>query len=273
MNMNYNNTSLTRWAATIAGAFGIEPPAQADGPDNRIAGLIAEKTGNKPVDRVLVYNPDAIAMWLYNKYKAAFAQVLEHTQIEMPLASVMPPVTPVCFATMYTGVLPEIHGITKYEKRLVTTDSLFDAAARAGKKAAIVAVEDSSMAKIFQNRDIDYYTLPYDNEVKEKALLLIAEDRYDFISVYTQEYDDVMHKKGPESEQALQAMRNQIDIFGSLAAATQKHWRGHDSLICFSTDHGVHPEKSGRGAHGEDIPEDINITHFLGVTPVSRSDR
>ena len=73
------------------------------------------------------------------------------------------------------------------------------------------------MAKIYNQRPIDYYYLPYDDEVKQKALELIEQDEYDFISVYTQQYDDVMHRAGVESPEAMEALQNQIDIFVELA--------------------------------------------------------
>ena len=46
-------------------------------------------------------------------------EVTELTQLQVPLSSVMPSVTPVCFGTFYTGVQPEIHGIKKYEKPVI----------------------------------------------------------------------------------------------------------------------------------------------------------
>ena len=63
-----------------------------------------------------------------------------------------------------------MHGIQKYEKHLLKQESLFDCLAAAGKKTALVAVADSSMAVLFQEREgIDYYILPYDGEVTDKG--------------------------------------------------------------------------------------------------------
>lgn len=69
----------------------------------------------------------------------------------------MPSVTPVSFGTMYTGAMPEVHGIRCYSKPVIKIDSLFDSLRRSGKRVALVAVVNSSMAKIFEERDIDYY--------------------------------------------------------------------------------------------------------------------
>ena len=42
---------------------------------------------------------------------------------------------------------------------------------------------------------------------------------------------------------------------------------GHDTLVCWATDHGNHVDWRGRGTHGEYRPEDINVMHFYGVYP------
>jgi predicted AlkP superfamily pyrophosphatase or phosphodiesterase len=232
---SYNSISLTRFASTIAAIMGIEGPAAADDPIDGFNGIIAERA-----DRAIVYNPDAIGMWLYQKYFTDFLPVLKHTSFCVPFRTVMPSKTPVCFATMYTGTLSSVHGIQSYTKPVVRTDSLFDALIRAGRKTALVAVEGSSMSKIFAGKDMDYYIMGYDMQVKDKTLELIKSDEYDFISIYTQEYDDMMHKTGPGSTVSLQASRNQIKIFDVIACAVDKYWRSYRSLITFSPDHGVH---------------------------------
>jgi len=260
MSAVYNAISLTKFASTLARIIGVEQPQCADSPIDDFNEII-----NNSIDRVMIYNPDAIGMWLYQKYYTDFLTVLKHAPLCVPFQAVMPSKTPVCFATMYTGVLPAVHGIQSYTKPVVKTDSLFDSLIRAGKKVALVVVEASSMSKIFAEKDMDYYIMDYDKQVKEKALELIKANEYDFISIYTQEYDDVMHKTGPESSESLQALRNQIEIFDELAGAIETYWEKHRSLITFSPDHGVHLVNDGTGTHGTDMPEDLNILHFFGV--------
>lgn len=263
---SFNSISMTKVAATMAGILGIEPPAQAD---NRIDWLseMLKSRANGKADRAVIFNPDAIAMWLFQNYTADFAPVLRHTQVGVPLRTVMPAVTPVCFASMYTGTQPAIHGVQKGEKPVVATDSLFDALIRAGKRVAIVAVQGSSMSKLFNEKALDYFYMPYDEEVAQKAVELIEKDEYDFISVYTQAYDDAMHLTGTQSEVALEAMRSQITIFEEIALAVEKNYRAYNTLLCFCTDHGVHTKETGGGTHGEEIPEDLNIMHFFGIKP------
>ena len=261
----FNSISMTQMAATIANAIGAEAPKQADRSIPMVDAFVEKTLGGKKVDRVLIYNPDCVGMWLFQKYTDLFIPVVTNTQLTVPVATVNPSWTPVCFGTMYTGVLPEVHGIQGYAKPVITVDSLFDSLPRSGKKVALVAVEGSSMAIIYNNRPIDYFYLPYDKEVEEKALELIDKDQYDVIVAYTQEYDDVMHRTGVDSLLSMQALRNQIGIFQRLCRKAAESWKDKTSLVAFCPDHGVHQQEDVHGNHGLDIPEDLNIQHFLGV--------
>src|SRR5699024_11009815 len=152
----FNSISMTRLAASVAKAMDAEAPKQAEAPIPFVEDLVKNALGGK-ADRVMIYNPDCIPMWLYQKYTEKFAPVLAATQLTVPVATVMPSVTPVCFGTMYTGAMPAVHGIRSYTKPVITIDSLFDSLRRSGKRVALSAVAESSMALIFQNRDIDYF--------------------------------------------------------------------------------------------------------------------
>lgn len=261
-----NSIIMTYFAPTIAECLDVPLPKESGKPIKEVKELL-NRNSCKYVEKTLIYNPDAIGMWLYQKYTEEFSNVLEYTQLALPVQTVMPSVTPVCFGTMYTGAMPSVHGIMKYEKHVIKTDSLFDRLACAGKKVAIVAVDNSSMAIIFRERKIDYYILPYDYEVNEKAMELIEEDEYDLIVVYNQEYDDKMHATNPESEEALSAMRRHIDAFGKLAKTVVEKWSQYNSLVCFVTDHGIHTDENSRGTHGSNLEEDLNVMHFFGAFP------
>lgn len=259
-----NSISLARLCSTLAAVLDVPAPEKAEPPLDWAVQLLKEQAGG-PIQRALIYNPDAVAQWLFHKNRLMFQPVLEQTQLVLPLRAVMPSVTPVCFGTMYTGAQPEVHGIQAYEKPVIAIDSLFDALVRAGKKVALVAVEGSSMAIIYNNRPIDYFYLPYDKEVEEKALELIDKDQCDVIVAYTQEYDDVMHRTGVDSLLSMQALSNQIGIFQRLCRKAAESWKDKTSLVAFCPDHGVHQQEDVHGNHGLDIPEDLNIQHFLGV--------
>ena len=87
---------------------------------------------------------------------------------------------------------------------------------------------------------MDYFILPYDGEVTDQAEKLIRDSDYEVIVVYNQEYDDVMHRTFPESEQSLAALKHHIAAFDRLAGAAEECWKSEDSLLCWATDHGIH---------------------------------
>lgn len=262
----FNDRPLTDLVGSLCDAIGARRPENATGSVPEIKDLVDKKGGGR-VDRMLLYNPDAVGQWIYEKYYDLFPNVRKYTDISVDFLTAFPPKTPVCFATMYTGAQPAVHGITRYEKPVLRVDTLFDALPDSGKKVAMVAVANQSIPRIFAERNIDYYLMKYDQEVIEKALELIKEDKYDVIEVYNQEYDDKMHRSWPTSRIAVNALVHYNASFGRLMEAVERNWTGHDTFVAFSTDHGVHKPLFGLGAHGKNIPKDMNIRHFFGVLP------
>ena len=257
MNDQYNECSLDSLCAALAAVMGIDAPEKA-APANET--LMAYLNGRK-ADRLFMYNPDAIAQWIFRKYPQLFKEVTDLCEVEVPFRTVMPSVTPVCFGTMYTGAQPEVHGIQKYEKPVIRIDTLFDAMIRAGKKCAIVASPRCSMGRIFLERDMDYYLVDTTDQANAKGAQLILEDRYDFLVVYNGNYDAVMHKKGPESLEALSEARANSRTFAMFHAMIREHWKDHTTLMGFAMDHGCHEIDDDCGSHGLDMPEDLNIVH------------
>ncbi len=252
---------LTGVAASVCNALGVEKPDMADKPID----VITKLTDGKGVDRVVMYNPDAVALWLFEKYTDLFTPVMLGSDIALPLQTVMPSVTPVCFATMYTGAEPEVHGIQSYTKPVVKTDSVFDALIRAGKKPCIVSTGNDSMSKIFLEREMDYFIVDTPDEANEKAVELIKEDKYDLIAVYNGNYDGTMHRYAPEGEESIEALKHNINAYAMLRKAVEENWQSHKTLIAFAPDHGCHEIDGGCGSHGLYMPEDMNIIHFYGI--------
>lgn len=261
----YNSISLSCIASSLAYIMNIEAPLQSNVSADALVNLPASVGKNK-AGRVVMYNPDAIGLEVFQKYTALFVPVLKHIQLTLPLLSVMPSVTPVCFGTMYTGAMPNVHGIRSYTKPVIQIDSIFDSLIRSGKKAAIVAEEDCSMSKIYLNRAMDYFFYPTVEEVNSKALELINRDEHDFIAVYNGNFDSTMHKHGPDAKESIDALKQNISAFDTLAKAIEDAWKGkHTTLIGFAPDHGCHEIDGGCGSHGLDMASDLNIVHFYGV--------
>ena len=187
----------------------------------------------------------------------------------MPLQTVMPSVTPVCFGSLYTGAFPAVHGIRKYEKPVIRIDTLFDALIRAGKRPVIIGDPHCSLSHIFLERDMDYFIGDTIEEINKKAMALIDEDKYDFYVVYNGNYDSLMHKFGPESDEAMAQLRDNVASFDRLITALKQKWTGHDTLFAFAMDHGCHEIDGSCGSHGLDMPEDLNILHHYGLIPRS----
>lgn len=284
---------LTSITPTLCALLGIEPPALAKSPP--FAEVLAAKQaaiGDKAVERLLIFAPDALGRWLMQKHGGQYQIAFDRAApVKVELESVLPTVTPVCFSSIFTGAYPEQHGIQKYERPLQRTDSFFDALVRAGKSCAIVAVVDCSMDIIFRERAIDYFTMPDDRAVREQADTLIKEGRHDVIVAYQPGYDDMLHATVPESPECLAALALHMASFGHLCDSARLHWgagagprryahylseedrraqdspfRPRDWAVCFIPDHGSHIDpETGHGTHGSDLPEDMELTHWWGI--------
>ena len=260
----YNPNSLDTICGALAYALGIEAPSEAAPANADLTAYVDEVFAGEKTDRVIMYNPDAIAEWIYRKYPALTKAAQARTDIEIPLCSVMPSVTPVCFGTMYTGAQPAVHGIRRYEKPVIKIDSIFDAALRAGKKCAIVSYGTSSLSNIYLEREMDYFLFPKGgvDAVNAKAAELIMKNEHDLIVIYNGNYDSVMHKKGPEGLEALCELRSNDHAFGELCELVEHHMTDKNVLVGFAMDHGCHEIDGENGSHGLDMEEDLNIVHL-----------
>jgi len=76
-----------------------------------------------------------------------------------------------------------------------------------------------------------------DKAVTERTLEVIRDDHYDVIVVNQQDYDDSLH------------------------------------VLVFAPDHGAHIDpSSGKGDHGLDIPEDMELFHCYGIHTANLRD-
>jgi hypothetical protein len=259
--------SLRAVTPTICGLLGIQPPTLCKIPPlEEVRQAAREMLKGLYVQKCLLYAPDAMGRRFRLRNSPMFEAVLHHAPIEVVLQSVVPPKTPVCFASMFTGAAPREHGIIQYAKPVLQCDTLFDALLRAEKRVAIVAVKDCSIDRIFRDRSLDYFSEKYDPDVTERVISLLTTDRHDFILAYHQGYDDTLHAETPYSEKALQAARNHVAGFARMAEAFDRHWERYRRMIVFAPDHGAHTDTiTKQGTHGEDIPEDMELAHFYGI--------
>lgn len=262
-----NRESLDTLCAALCCAIGIDPPACAAEANKILCDYIDEKLNGKKADRIFMYNPDAVAQWIFEKYPHFVNEVKNSTELQLPLRSVMPSVTPVCFGTMYTGAQPEVHGIQAYTKPVITIDTIFDALLRNGKKVAILCTAGDSLSKIYLERAVDYYFYDTIEKLNAKAAELIIRDEHDFIVLYNGNYDYVMHRFGPESPEALAELRYNSRTFSMIDDLLKTHWKKHNTLLGFAMDHGCHEIDGSCGSHGLDMDEDLHILHSYKVIP------
>ncbi len=256
----HNLDSIT---PTLCELMKVRPPRGAKAQPIRD---VTRKAKGKTIEKTLLYAPDAIGEWLFQSYKPEFNEVIAEAPIQVRIQSMKPSYTPVCYGSMFTGMKPEEHGITKYMKPVLKVETLFDTMAEAGKKVALVAVKDCSIDLIFRERDIDYYSEEYDQQVTERVLELLEKADCDLIVAYNQEYDDLMHRSTPRSPEAIEAFRRHLGTFKVLADAFNKRYADNNRAIAFLPDHGTHVDpETGKGSHGTDTTEDMEVRHFWGI--------
>ena len=254
---------ISQICRTVTELMRFDAP-EAAAPANPVIVDAADKFfGGEKVERALLYNPDAVALWLYMKYTELFSDVVCRASIALPTLSVMPSVTPVCFASMYTGLMPEKHGIMSYTKPVLRVETIFDSAIKAGKKPIIIPTEGDSVSKIFLERDMDYIICETPDECNMQAERILREDKHDIVVVYNGNYDGAMHRYGPESEESLAALTHNASAYAKLHDIADEAWTGHSRLCAFLPDHGCHEIDGGCGSHGLDMAEDMNIIHFF----------
>jgi hypothetical protein len=265
---NFNaEGSIATLTPTVANLFAAAIPTLArEPPIESVLEVHKRVVCGEPMERCLIFCPDALGLHIWRSCMSHVDTITELADLRIPLLSVMPPKTPVCFASMFTGGQPVDHGIIKYERPVLRCETLFDVLLRANQSIAIVAVRNSSIDLIFRERNMEYFSEQYDEEVVGRAVDLIKENRHNLIIVYQQEYDDMLHKSDPFSELCIQAVTNHVRSFITIAGTARNEWSEHNNAIIFAPDHGAHVDSvSGNGDHGMNIPEDMQLFHWYGI--------
>lgn len=265
MNFPTPHGSIASLTPSICHLLGIDPPGVSEEPVlDMVVSTLDEK--NFPLQKCLIFSPDAIGAHLWRLHESELSKLLPQVPLQVPLHAVFPPVTPVCLASIFTGAKPEVHGIQSFTRPVLQCDTFFDALVRANKKAAIVSPKNSSIDLIFRNRAIAYFPEVDDKAVTQRVLELIDRDEYDVIVAYQADYDDHLHQTGPSSPICMQALVQHIQDFKKIAEAASQQWRDIGHVIAFAPDHGAHIDPStGKGDHGLDIPEDMEVFHCYGI--------
>ena len=259
--------SIAALTPTVCALFGVPPPSisTARALDSVIKYSTDELHGES-IERCLIYCPDALGDHLWSRFPEQRDRVTLQCPHRVGLSAVVPPKTPVCFASAFTGAPPEIHGIRRYERPVLACDTLFDALTRSHRRVAVIAVRNSSIDLIFRNRPLDYFSEDYDQETTDRALSVLPLDTHDLVVVYHQEYDDQLHRTQPFSPECVRAMEHHVAAVQTLADAARTSWSKRRYAMVVAPDHGAHlDERTGRGDHGLDIPADMSVSHWYGA--------
>ena len=261
--------SIADLTATVCELCGVTPPEECAG--TPIAAVVDQGDklmgGIGKTQKVLLFCADAMGEAQRQVFKDAFARIEKTASFRFLSTSVMPSVTPVCYGTIFSGAAPCVHGIEKYEKVLLSVDTLFDAFARAGKNVAICAYNNCSIDVIFRKRNADYYSFRGDEGTFRCAMDLMERSDYDLIVCYMNDYDHTMHATGPFSDEAGAQAELAADRYEAFAKQADLFWAQYNRAVVFVPDHGGHLVNESNGAHGTDTPEDMLVNHFYRIKP------
>lgn len=170
--------------------------------------------------------------------------------------TVYPPITDVTFAAMVTGETPKYSGIHDREKKSLLADTIFDIASKEGKKSKIIegniriiVDEVETVLNIDDNKNGTI-----DDEIYKSAMKEI-QNPSDILLVHFHSYDDMGHRYGPNSREAL----NQLGVLDSYIEGMVEGFSG-DLII--TSDHGMHDD-GGEGKHGSFSSSDMFIPIIL----------
>lgn len=258
------DNSIGDLTPTVCALMGIEEPSGCGG--TAIAAVVDQAfrvTGKEgKMEKILIFCPDAVGDIHRRKYPEKLARVEKLAGFRFKSTSVMASVTPVCFATIFSGASPEVHGIKKYEKPVLTIETLFDVLAAAGKNVAVLSRNGCSIDKIFRGRDVDFFSFRTDAAIHKQTRKLLEDSDYDVIVSYYMDYDALSHKNGPYADISVNALETGVQYFETLVADTDKYWKDFDRTVIWASDHGNHIIDETSGGHGSNIAEDMVVNHF-----------
>ncbi len=252
---------------TVCSLLGIPAPNECGATSiNEVVERATQLTGKEGgIKKVLVFAPDAVGEVHRQRFPELFSRLDKITEFRIFSSTVMPSVTPVCFATIFSGASPQVHGIQQFIKPVLQIETIFDVLAKAGLNVAILARNGMSIDKIFRDRRVDYYSMRTDQAVFDWTKKLLADSDYDFILSYMVGYDHASHHNGPWAPDSISELKLAFDRFEELSALVDKHWGSFNRALVWSPDHGNHQVDEKSGGHGTDQPDDMLVNHFYSI--------
>jgi len=220
-------------APTVGRLLNVRPPAQSAGV---VVDEIIDDMGLH--DRIAVVVLDAFGIATWKRYEGLTPNFnLIANQHLLHVRSVLPPKTPVNFATMVTGAPSDVHNIRDRAEPL-NVETIFHVLSEASMKSAAVG-RASSTAGILLSRFADYKGIAasnLDEEVLQLAVEIVRERSPEFIIMQLLDIDDAGHKFGLAGDEIRTAAS---DIDRHLGELLPYLAEGGYGLIVLA-DHGAH---------------------------------
>lgn len=109
--------SIASLTPTVAHLFAVARPGlAAESRLELVVELHQRVLGEEAIERCLIFCPDALGLHIWRVFRDHITAIAEYANVPVPVSSVVPPKTPVCFASIFTGGQPADHGIRKYEQ-------------------------------------------------------------------------------------------------------------------------------------------------------------
>jgi predicted AlkP superfamily pyrophosphatase or phosphodiesterase len=239
--------SMVSIAPTVSALLNIRRPAQSAG---AVVSEIVNDMGHQ--DRIAVVVLDAFGVATWKRYEELTPNFnLIATQHLLHVRSVLPPKTPVNFATIVTGAPSDVHKIRDRAEPL-TVETIFHVLSDVSMKSAAVG-RTSSTVGILLSKFADYKGIAasnLDEEVLQLAVKIVKEESPEFILIQFLDIDDTGHKFGLLGDE-IRAAASDIDRhLGELLSYLAE---GSYGLIVLA-DHGAHQagEKATHDGSSED---------------------
>ena len=219
----------------MAGGMGIPAPKAANVPFSMLEGLLRQQ-GVETAKKVLIYNPDAVGQWRVSEvYGVVCTRAASYAAGRTGLHRLAIGDAGLFWNDVYGGRAECTWNPEVREACTAAGDPCPISLAAEGKKTWRPAgggefqhgypVPGSRKIRFM----ISFLTM---GEVTDQAEELIRNSDYDVIVVYNQEYDDVMHRTFPESEQSLAALKHHIAAFDRLATDCRRMLEGSGYPFC-----------------------------------------
>lgn len=249
-------------APTVCAILGLRPPRSSEAPPLL---EVVESIGLSGRLAVVVIDALGVSTWLNARTDTPALNALANRRL-LHIRSVMPPITPVNFATMLTGASPAIHTIRDRAEEL-RHETIFDALRERGGSSGTAARAKSSLG-ILISPHADEPGIAESNTDDEVARIAIdaLKREVDLLWVQFLDVDDAGHAFGPKSSQSVAAVKGADDNLRRVALEARE---GEYGLIVLA-DHGQHTAEGDEGkvygTHGTETDDDVYVP-LIWATP------